>query len=487
MLEGALSAVVLAVEAVSAVAIALHTLAWLHLLWVRGGPGICPAPAREDEALPPLTVQLPLYNEAGQVEDLLACVAALRWPRHRLEIQVLDDSTDETPRVVAAALPALRAAGLRVGHIRRTERQGFKAGALRAGMGLARGELVAIFDADFRPEPDFLLRAATALGTELGLVQARWAHRNPRASVRTRAQALHLDAHFTLEQQARSSAGLLMGFNGTAGLWRRACIEAAGGWEADTLTEDLDLAYRAQLVGWELGYVDALSVDSELPDSMSAIRAQQHRWIRGGAQVARKLLGSLWRSEQPLRRKLQGTAHLLSSSVYLPVLALALALPALPFVLAWGPDWVAVGVGIVGWVLRFVLIGLLACYLRVCTARERGVAAGMWRLVRDFPVFLGLATALAPWCARAAWIGWTGPTGRFVRTPKGRAQLRRGPRPVTFFAEVGLLAWTAVGGAGAAALHQVGLLPFIVLQAVALGALLWMTVRPAPQPATTVR
>ena len=479
-----ISAAVLAVESVAALAIAVHTAAWLHLLLVRRRPTARPAPLPEAPSLPRMTVQLPLFNEAGQVGDLLGAVAALRWPRDRFEVQVLDDSTDETPGVVAAALPGLRAAGVDVVHLRRGDRSGFKAGALRAGLSASRGELIAIFDADFRPEPEFLLRAVAALGPDRGLVQARWAHRNARASVRTRAQALHLDAHFTLEQQARSSAGLLMGFNGTAGVWRRACIEAAGGWEADTLTEDLDLAYRAQLAGWRLGYVDTLSVDSELPDAMDAIRAQQHRWIRGGAQVARKLLRPLWRSEQPLRRKLQGTAHLLSSSVYIPVLALALALPSLPFVLRWGPEWAGVGLGAVGAVLRGVLLGLVACYLLVCATRERGVIAGAWRLVRDFPVFLALATAFAPWCARAAWMGWTAPTGEFVRTPKGEAQRRRAPRPVTLLAEAGLLVWSVVGVVAAVGLAQPLLVPFIGLQAGAFGALLWMTLRPAPRRAT---
>jgi hypothetical protein len=220
---------------------------------------------------------------------------------------------------------------------------------------------------------------------------------------------------------------------------------------------------------------------------MDAIRAQQHRWIRGGAQVARKLLGPLWRSGQPLRRKLQGTAHLLSSSVYIPVLALALAMPALPFVLAEGPGWATLALGGVGLVLRGVLLGLLLCYLSVCAAREGGVGRGLLRLVRDLPVFLALATALAPWCARAAWMGWTAPTGEFVRTPKGRAQIRRSPWPVTLLAEVGLVAWSLAGAGMAVALGQAGLVPFLLVQALAFSALVWMTLRSAPRLATTAR
>jgi hypothetical protein len=478
--------VILALEIGASVAVTLHALAWLHLLLVRRAPSVAPLPVEGDD-LPVVTVQLPLYNELDQVDGLLASMVALDWPAERLEFQVLDDSTDATPARVAARVAELRAQGVDIHHIRRESREGFKAGALAAGMTTARGERVAIFDADFRPEPDFLRRAIGVMGPDLGMVQARWAFSNGRASTRTRAQALHLDAHFALEQQARSSAGLMMGFNGTAGVWRRACIEAAGGWHADTLTEDLDLAYRAQLAGWRLGYVDALSVQSELPDAMSAIRAQQHRWIRGGAQVARKLLATLWRSEQPALRKVQGTAHLLASSVYVPVLVLCVLAPGLPWVLAMGPDWAVEVLAVPSVLLRGVLLALLLCFASVCVRRQGGVVAGLWRLVKDFPVYLGLATAIAPWCARAAWMGWTAPTGTFERTPKGAAQHAAVPWPVTLPAEVLLAAWSWVGVAVGLATGQLALAVFLGLQAVAVSALVGMTVRGTGSVAVATR
>ncbi len=477
LIPSLLSALVLVAEVAAAVAVGMHAAAWLHLWLCRRAPGPAP-PALVGDDLPFVTVQLPLYNEAGQVAELLAAVGALDWPVDRLEIQVLDDSDDDTPVRVAGAADRLRSRGLAVHHLQRPVRTGFKAGALAHGLTAARGELIAIFDADFRPRPDFLRRAVAALGPDIGLVQARWSFRNPRASLRTRAQALHLDAHFALEQQARSSAGLLMGFNGTAGVWRRACIDAAGGWHADTLTEDLDLAFRAQLAGWRLAYVDALDVSSELPDALPAIRAQQHRWIRGGAQVARKLLGTVWRSPQPLRRKLQATAHLLASSVFLPVLVLAVLLPLLPWMFQLAPAWAQAALVAPGRILQGVLVVLVACFGAVCLQREGRWGAALRRLLADFPLYLGLATAMAPWCARAAWMGWRAPTGRFERTPKGAAQRTSAPLPVTLVAELWLATWSWVG-VGAAVVHgQWTLAVFITLQALALSALTAWTLLP---------
>ena len=464
-----------ALESAAALAVGLHALAWLHLLLTRQRPRALPEPLQGDD-LPLLTVQLPLYNERDQVEGLLRAAAALDWPADRLEIQVLDDSTDGTPMEVERVIAALEVPW--IVHLRRSSRAGFKAGALAHGLKVATGSLIAIFDADFRPRPDFLRRAAAALAPDIGLVQARWSWRNPATSIRTRAQALHLDAHFTLEQQARSSTGLLMGFNGTAGLWRRAAIEAAGGWEADTLTEDLDLAYRSQLAGWRLAYVDDLSVDSELPDDIAAIRTQQHRWIRGGAQVARKLLRALWRSPQPLRRKLQGTAHLLSSSVFMPVLVLCLLLPGQSLVAQHGPAWMAPSLILPGLVLRGVLVVLLLCFGAVCIRREGGVGFGIWRLTRDFPAYLGLATAIAPFCARAAWMGWTAPTGIFERTPKGREPAVRTAWPESLPAEILLATWTWLGAILAITSGQSALGLFLALQGGAFTALVGMTLRP---------
>ncbi|MCB9795262.1 MAG: glycosyltransferase [Alphaproteobacteria bacterium] len=478
------TALAAALYTLAAVAIVAHILAWLHLLWLRRLGAGEPGPALSGEDLPALTLQLPLYNEAAVVEGLLRAVARLDWPG--LHVQVLDDSTDDTPRRVEALLPELRARGLDIVHLRRGHREGFKAGALAYGLERTDAELIAILDADFRPEPDFLRRAAGALGSEVGLVQCRWAFLNTQASVLTRAQAMHLDAHFDFEQVARSEGGLFMGFNGTAGLWRRACIEAAGGWEGDTLTEDLDLAYRAQLAGWTLRYVDDIAAPCELPEPMPAIRAQQHRWIRGGAQVARKLLPTLWRSKQPLRRRLQGAAHLLASSVFLPVLTLLAISPALPALFHLGPSWAPLAFAPASWLLRFVPLALVLVYAGVVVRRARGPLEALERLLLDFPLFMLLVTGIAAHTARAAWMGWTGPTGTFVRTPKGGQRDAPASLPESFPAELGLATWSWLGFAMAWAWGPPGMLPFLAFQGLAFTAFVVLTLRervPALQPA----
>lgn len=457
-------------------AVAGHLGAWLHLLWLRRGEAApLPAPLAGGD-LPRLLLQLPLYNEEDVVDELLESVGRLDWPRERLEVQVLDDSTDSTPDRVARALPALRQRGLRVDHVRRPHREGFKAGALAHGLTLSDAPLVAILDADFRPEPGWLRAAVAALLHDdgqgpVGLLQCPWGFVNPRANALTRAQALHLDAHFALEQRGRHEGGLFFGFNGTAGVWRRACIEAAGGWEGDTLTEDLDLSYRAWLAGWRLRYEDRLPVPCELPEDLPAVRAQQHRWIRGGAQVARKLLRRVWRSEQPLRRKLHATAHLLASSVFLPVLLLGLLCPLVPLWVAWGPAWSLVALGLGGLVLRAALGVLILSHLTVCLARAPGPVAGLGRFLRDFPTWLLLVTGIAVHDAHAAWLGWRGPTGTFVRTPKGRRRVAGRSLPWAAPWELAMGAWSLLGVGLAMALGQAGIVPFLLLQALAYGGL----------------
>ncbi|MCB9745001.1 MAG: glycosyltransferase [Alphaproteobacteria bacterium] len=465
LLLSLLASLVALAQDLAALAIAAHVAAWLHLLWVRRVGSRAHGASLEGEDLPSLVLQLPLYNEAAVVEELLRCVARLDWPG--LLVQVLDDSTDETPQRVEALLPELRRGGLRIEHLRRGSREGFKAGALAYGLERCDADLIAILDADFRPDPDFLRRAVGAMDPEVGLLQCRWAFLNDRVSILTRAQAMHLDAHFAFEQVARSEGGLLMGFNGTAGVWRRACIEAAGGWEGDTLTEDLDLAYRAQLAGWRLRYVDAIAVPCELPEPLSAIRAQQHRWIRGGSQVASKLLGRLWRSELPLRRRVQGAAHLLASSVFLPVLVLAVTTPALPALLSFGPPWFALALAPAGLLLRGVPLALLLVYGVVVAWRSRSPLEASWRLLTDFPLFMLLVTGICAHTARAAWMGWFGPTGTFVRTPKGGQREARRALPETLLAEALLAAWCWAGFATALLWGHAVMAPFLAFQALA--------------------
>lgn len=480
----ALCVVLVLLHTLSALALAGHALAWVHLLGLRGRR---PAPVRAASPANPslrLLVQLPLFNEAAVVDGLLDAVAVLEWPRDRLSVQVLDDSTDDTPARVAARLPALRAAGLDIVHLRRADRAGFKAGALAAGLTQSDAELVAILDADFRPRPDWLRAAVGRLDPDVGLVQCRWSFSNADHSLLTRVQALHLDAHFAVEQVGRSDGRLMFGFNGTAGVWRRAAIDAAGGWEGDTLTEDLDLAYRAQLAGQRLIYADDLDVPCELPERLDAVRAQQHRWIRGGAQVAAKLLRRLWRDEPQLRRRVQGTLHLLASSLFLPVLVLCLVTPALALLRSVGPGWLDAALTRAGLLLRGVPVVLVAGYFVACRARTTGVAAAAGRVARDLVPFLALVTALCAHNSRAALLGWRGPTGTFVRTPKGGTRAVRQALPETLAAEVGLALWCGVGAGVGLATGQVGLAGFLVLQAVGFTVLAaWTVLERRPQRA----
>jgi len=253
-------------------------------------------PAPEPETWPVVSVQLPIYNEMYVVERLINAVAGLDYPHDRLQVQVLDDSTDETTRLAEACVAHHRARGLEIELVHRENRDGFKAGALANGLKTAQGELIAVFDADFVPPPGFMRQTVPHLiaNLRLGFVQTRWGYLNAGYSVMTRAQALALDGHFVVEHMGRNRNGLLVNFNGTAGVWRRAAIEGAGGWQSDTLTEDVDLSFRAQLAGWQALYLPEVEAPAELPPQMAAFKRQQARWATGAAQCLVKLAGSLW-------------------------------------------------------------------------------------------------------------------------------------------------------------------------------------------------
>lgn len=291
-------------------------------------------PGVSEESLPSVTVQVPLRNERHVATRVMQAVGALDWPRDRLEIQVLDDSDDETCALVATAAARLEAAGLRVQVLRRETAVGYKAGALAEGLTRARGEFVAIFDADFCPDPRFLRQTVPHFLTDpaLGMVQARWGHLNADYSLITRVQALALDAHFAIEHLARNRSGLLMNFNGAGGVWRRSAIEDAGGWCADTVTEDLDLSYRAQLAGWRALYLPHVAVPAELTPLLAAFKAQQARWAKGASQCLRKLGGPILRSHRlNWAQKAMALLHL-SGYLNQPLLLLMILL-TLPMVL----------------------------------------------------------------------------------------------------------------------------------------------------------
>jgi len=276
---------------------------------------------------PQVTVQLPLFNEKYVAERLLRQTAALDYPNGKLEIQVLDDSTDETTALIADIVAALQKKGHRIVHLHRNDRRGFKAGALAAGLSCCRGEMVAVFDADFLPSSDFLRRTVPYFKEpDIGMVQARWEFINRDYSWLTRVQAMLLDGHFVIEHAARNRSGRFFNFNGTAGIWRKTAIADAGGWRADTLTEDLDLSYRAQMRGWQFLYLKDLTVDSELPEDMNAFKTQQHRWAKGSAETLLRLAKPLVKSSLPLPIKIEAFFHMAGNFAYLLLLALALVM-----------------------------------------------------------------------------------------------------------------------------------------------------------------
>ncbi len=372
-----------------------------------------PKPMATFAKLPPVTVQLPIYNELYVVERLLNSVAALQYPRELLQVQVLDDSTDETTEIAAKRVAELRAEGLDIELIHRTDRTGFKAGALENGLKSCKGEFILILDADFVPTPEMVEKTIHYFTDPgVGMIQTRWGHLNRTYSLLTRVQAMFLDGHLLLEQTARSRSGRFFNFNGTAGLWRRSCIEDAGGWQHDTLTEDLDLSYRAQLKGWKFVFMADLVTPAELPVDMNGFKSQQHRWTKGSIQTCIKLLPSVWRADLPLLIKLEATAHLTSNYAYLLLFFLCILLhPS-----AGGGThslWRTILVDIP----IFISASLPAAVFYICTQRE--LHPKTW--IRDLvflPALIALGIGLAVNNARAVVEAMLGHQSEFTRTPK---------------------------------------------------------------------
>jgi cellulose synthase/poly-beta-1,6-N-acetylglucosamine synthase-like glycosyltransferase len=384
------------------VMVALH---WRH----RRDPQPPPPPL---DPLPQVTVQLPLFNERYVAARLLKAVGALDYPRERLEIQILDDSTDDTSQLVAAAAEQLRADGLDVVHLRREARTGFKAGALAEGLTRSRGEFIAIFDADFVPPVDFLEATLRYFAQNVAAVQTRWGHLNRRFSPLTLAQSLGIDGHFAVEQTARARAGLFLNFNGTAGIWRKAAILDAGGWAHDTLTEDLDLSYRAQLRGWHIVYRPELVCPAELPVLVAGFKSQQRRWAKGSIQTARKLLPALWRSHRGWWQKYQGTLHLtyyLIHPLMLVGLLLALPLRALGELAPDSPAPVWVGA-------IFTLATLGPATMLVYA--QRTLNPGWWRRTWELTTIMVIGVGVALSTSLAVLGAFFGRGREFVRTPK---------------------------------------------------------------------
>ncbi len=365
---------------------------------------------------PLVTTQIPIYNERDVAERIIDAVASINYPAGRHEIQVLDDSDDQTRGQVDDAVNRWQARGVDIRAVRRTDRSGYKAGALAFGLQSARGTYVAVFDADFVPPSSFLYQAVPLLeaSPKLACLQGRWAHLNRRESWLTEAQALGIDGHFAIEQGARAWNGLMMNFNGTAGIWRKAAIDDpnVGGWSGDTLTEDLDLSYRAQLAGWKIDYCLDLACPAELPGTIGALKSQQARWATGSIQVARKLLPRIWRAPISLGKKIEATLHLTHYSVALWMLLLALVARPMVLVHAGGmlnTDWI--------WI---VWMGILfsAVAPSFVYAYARYTLAGRWSGLRTIPSMLVLGCGLCVNNSVAVLRGLSLRGGEFVRTPK---------------------------------------------------------------------
>jgi cellulose synthase/poly-beta-1,6-N-acetylglucosamine synthase-like glycosyltransferase len=365
------------------------------------------------QEFPPVTVQLPIYNEIYVVERLIKAACGIKYPKEKLEIQVLDDSNDETTSVVTRIVGEMVARGHDIKHIQRGTREGYKAGALREGLKTARGEFIAIFDADFVPREDFLVRTMPYFfrDEKIGMVQTRWEHLNTEYSLLTRAQAMALDGHFVIEQVVRNRSGFFINFNGTGGIWRKACIVDAGNWHDDTLTEDLDLSYRAQLRGWRFKFLRDVTSPAELPSEINALKSQQFRWTKGAIETAKKILPLVWKSKLPLRIKLQSTFHLTNNLVFPFILLAGVLNVPLVYVKNHG-----------GYETYFALMSIFVVAfigsLLFYTFSQKEIYPDWRRRLFLFPLFMAGSMGFAVNNTKAVIEGLISKKREFVRTPK---------------------------------------------------------------------
>jgi cellulose synthase/poly-beta-1,6-N-acetylglucosamine synthase-like glycosyltransferase len=375
--------------------------------------GNLPAPKRRFDKLPQVTIQLPIFNEMYVVERLIDAVAGIDYPRDLLEIQVLDDSTDETQGIARAKVDRLRLSGLDIHYLHRDNRQGYKAGALQEGLKVARGELIAVFDADFVPSKDFLRRSVHYFSDEkVGMVQVRWEHLNRDSSHLTQAQAIFLDGHFVIEHTARNRSGRFFNFNGTAGLWRRETIADAGGWQHDTLTEDLDLSYRAQLKGWQFVYLPEVVSPAEVPVEMNAFKSQQHRWAKGSIQTARKLLPRILKSDLPREVKVEAFFHLTANLTY-PLMILLTVLMPVSMVIRFKHGWYEVLVLDLPFFWTATM-SVVVFYI----ASQREIGMPLWQRIKYLPFIMALGIGMCVNQSKAVIEALVGYETGFTRTPK---------------------------------------------------------------------
>ncbi len=418
-----LESIVIVIYSVALILIFLYALAQLNLLLnylrSRRKKDQCPRfDLSNPEEVPHVTIQLPVFNELYVMERLLSNIAEIEYPKDKLEIQVLDDSTDESFDATAKQIRELQATGLDIQHVTRENRVGFKAGALKEGLKTAKGEFIAIFDADFLPKKNWLLNTIPYFkNPEIGVVQTRWGHLNREYSLLTRVQAFALDAHFTLEQVGRNSEGHFINFNGTAGVWRRECIIDAGNWEGDTLTEDLDLSYRAQLKNWKFKYLEEVETPAELPVVISAARSQQFRWNKGGAENFQKMLWKVLRNKNAsFKTKVHGILHLLNSTMFLNILIVAvLSIPMLYI----KNEYAHLKAYFI--IMSFFVISTLIFFICYWFTFKNIYGGGFSRFleyVGMFFVFFSIAMGFSVHNSVAVLEGHIGKKSEFIRTPK---------------------------------------------------------------------
>lgn len=444
-----------------------------------------PVPLMPPGLRPIVTIQLPIFNERHVVERLIDQVARMDWPGDRFEVQVLDDSTDETIELAAARVAHWKTHGIDIVHIRRPDRSGFKAGALAYGTERAKGELIAVFDADFMPPTDLLQHVVPWFNDpKMGMVQTRWGHLNRDANLLTELQAFGLDAHFSVEQVGRNALGHFINFNGTAGVWRKSCIADAGGWRPDTLTEDLDLSYRAQLKGWRFHYVETIASPAELPAAMNALKTQQYRWNKGAAECVVKNLPPVLRSKTvPFSTKVHAAFHLMNSTVFVSILGTALLSVPLLLVKQTHPEFrILFNMAVV---FTFALLVLVVFYWTAHRERLKGWR-GALRFIWTFPIFLSVSMGLSLHNALAVLEGYIGHRTPFLRTPKSGTTTTSGPivrdaywksaiSPITVF-EGAIAAYAVWGIVIGFRVGDLGLLPYHLMLAFGFGSVFYYSV-----------
>lgn len=466
--------------------ILFYSLNQIHLVWLyyqsTKKEKEIPSKLQESE-LPPVTIQLPIYNEKYVIERLIDAVVAFDYPKELLEIQVLDDSTDDTVALVAEKVAQLQAKGVDIRQVMREDRSGFKAGALKYGLEFCKGEFVAIFDADFVPEPDFLTKTLPYFRDEkVGVVQTRWGHLNENYSILTKLQSYALNAHFIVEQVGRNDGGHFINFNGTAGIWRKATIVDAGGWEADTLTEDLDLSYRAQLKGWRFQYLENKLSPAELPAEMNAIKSQQFRWSKGAAECVRKNLGMVLKGKHvKLSTKIHAFFHLMNSFNYISLLVSGFLLIPLMFMFD-ELEQKGVLLGFMS-IYHLSFFMLYAFYLMANSKASLKSLKDYLNFSIHYPFFLSISMGISLYNAVGVMEGYLGKKSDFIRTPKfnivrktgnwdGKDYVKREVNLITWL-EVSCLLVFSFGLFAAISLENFGAVPYFIMMMIGFGSVLY--------------